>query len=215
MSLLYKNTFDAVVVKQGQSLSLIDIFSVSGKKTIELAPHSSLIYLIVGSGSDIDIQIITKGPQCSCKIFGLWASDAKHPTSSSVKVVLAHSQTSAEVELISFLRDGAKTSLDGSIVIEQNVNYVHGRLLQQNVVLGKGVSVKTVPQLNVASHNVRASHGATIDSLDQQKLFYMMSRGLTKDQSQALLVDGYIAYALSQFSDISDTEKHQIHSILF
>lgn len=78
---------------------------------------------------------------------------------------------------------------DGSIDIAPYVNNVHGRLLQQNVVLGKDISVKILPQLNVASHDVSAAHGAKIDSLDTQKLFYMMSRGLTQKQSQKLLVD--------------------------
>lgn len=214
MSLISENSFSPISIKEAQFYELIDIFGVSGKKYIELESHSSLLYLIVGSGSEIDIEIITKGSQCSCKIFALFSSDTTHPMTGSLTVSLKHSQTSAEVEIITFLRDGATTAIDGSITIENRLHHVHGRLLEQNIVLGKNVSVKTLPKLNIASYDVRASHGANIDSLDQQKLFYMMSRGLTKKQSQTLLVDGYIAYALSHFSDISDREKKQIHTIL-
>jgi Fe-S cluster assembly scaffold protein SufB len=103
--------------------------------------------------------------------------------------LLNHSQTSADVELISFLRDGAKMAIDGSIDIADRLDQVHGRLSEQNIVLGKDISLKTLPELHIASHNVRASHGANIDTLDQQKLFYMMSRGLTKQQSQTLLMN--------------------------
>jgi len=70
-----------------------------------------------------------------------------------------------------------------------HLDQVHGRLLEQNIVLGQNISLSTLPKLNVASHNVTAAHGASIDTLDQQKLFYMMSRGLSKEQSQTLLVD--------------------------
>jgi Fe-S cluster assembly scaffold protein SufB len=49
-------------------------------------------------------------------------------------------------------------------------------LLEQNIILGKNIKLTTLPKLNVASHNVTAAHGANIDMLDQQKLFYMMSR---------------------------------------
>lgn len=56
------------------------------------------------------------------------------------------------------------------------MNGASGRLLEQTIVLGKDVVVKTLPQLTVASHDVRASHGAKIDLLDPQKLFYMMTR---------------------------------------
>ncbi len=70
-----------------------------------------------------------------------------------------------------------------------HLDQVHGRLLEQNLVLGKNISLTTLPKLDVASYNVTAAHGATIDTLDQQKLFYMMSRGLTQQQSQKLLVN--------------------------
>ncbi|HBB04268.1 TPA: hypothetical protein DCZ39_05250 [Patescibacteria group bacterium] len=59
MKLLQTNNFDHVSVPKSESLQLIDIFDVHGKKTIELSPHSSLTYLIVGSNIDIDIQLIS------------------------------------------------------------------------------------------------------------------------------------------------------------
>lgn len=201
MSVLQIDNFESIRVEQGQAIQLVDIFTVSGKKTIELSSHTSLIYLIVGTTSDIDIEIITTWPNCSCKIFGLFPADAKHPVTGSLKVALKHAYTSADVELISFLRDGANVAIDGSIAIDPLLDTVHGRLLEHNIVLWKDISVKTFPKLNIASHNVRASHGANIDSLDPQKLFYMMSRGLTQEQSQKLLVDGYVEYVLQHFEE--------------
>ena len=183
MILLYNNIFTPMSVAKEQSLQCIDIFDVPWKKTITLDSYSSLFYLVVGSDVDIDIEIITKWPHCSCTIFGLFTSRV----AGWIKVALHHSQTSANVELISFLRDGAKITIDGSIDIAPHLDQVHGRLLEQNIVLGQNISLRTLPKLTVASHNVTASHGAKIDTLDQQKLFYMMSRGLTKQQSQTLL----------------------------
>ena len=91
---------------------------------------------------------------------------------------------------------------------------MHARLLEQNVVLGQNISLKTLPQLNVASAQVRASHGANLDRLDEQKLFYMMSRGLTQQQSQQLLVDGYINLALASLSEFSEDEVADIREKL-
>ncbi len=102
--------------------------------------------------------------------------------------------------------------MDGSIAIGDRLDGVHGRLLQQHIVLGDAIHIKTVPQLLVASHNVSAAHGAKIDGLDPQKLFYMMSRGLSKTQSQSLLVNGYVEYVLSHFDGLTDIEKSMIMS---
>jgi len=210
MSIVQENIYTPLLLQEGQAVMLVDIFSWLGKKRIELASHSTLTYLIVAWSADIEIEIVTKGSECSCRIFGLFGSDAKGQIKGNIKVSLDHSHTSADVDLISFLYDGAKVDIDGTIDINERLDNVHGRLLEQNIVLGKTISVKTLPQLNVASHNVRASHGAKIDSLDPQKLFYMMSRGLTKEQSQKLLVDWYIDFVLSHFSDIGDAEKTYI-----
>lgn len=214
MKLLQTNVFTPVSVPKDESLELVDVFDVQGKKTIELASHSSLTYLVIWSTAPIDIEIITKWSHCSCVIFGLFTSDAKHPVIWSLKISLNHSQTSANVDLISFLYDGAKVAIDGSIDISHNLDQVHGCLLEQNIVLGKNISLKTLPKLTVASHNVTAAHGAKIDTLDQQKLFYMMSRGLTKWQSQTLLVDGYIDYVLGHFENITTKDQNYIHTLL-
>lgn len=214
MKIYQTNIFQPISVDEGNSLELIDIFDLGGKKTIELHPHSSLTYLIVGSAIDIDITLVTTWPYCSCKIFWLFVSDVHRSITGSLKILLNHSHSSADVELISFLYDGAKVAIDGSIDIWLHVDQVHGRLLEQNIVLGKNISLKTLPKLNVASYNVTAAHGANIDTLDQQKLFYMMSRGLTQQQSQTLLVHWYIDYVLAHFEEISDKEKDSVRKIL-
>lgn len=95
-----------------------------------------------------------------------------------------------------------------------HLDQVHARLLEHNIVLGKDISLSTLPKLDVASYNVTAAHGATIDMLDQQKLFYMMSRGLTQQQSQTLLVHGHIDYTLSYFEGVTEIERDKIRTIL-
>jgi Fe-S cluster assembly scaffold protein SufB len=214
MNLLQTNNFQPISLAKGESLELIDIFDVQWQKTIELHPHSSLTYLFVGSDINVDIHIVTTWSDCSCMVFWLFVADAARPVSGSLTVWLNHSQSSANVELISFLYDGAKVDIDGSIDIWLHLDHVHARLLEHNIVLGKNISLKTLPKLTVASHNVTAAHGANIDTLDQQKLFYMMSRGLTKEQSQTLLVNWYIEYVLAHFKEIGDKEKKSVYSTL-
>lgn len=63
-----------------------------------------------------------------------------------------------------------------------------GHLLEENIVLGKKIKIKTLPMLDVRSSDVNASHGAKIDRLDENKLFYMMAKGLDQKQSQMLIV---------------------------
>lgn len=199
MKLFQTNIFSSLTLPQSQSCELVDIFTVSGEKTITLPSNSSLTYLIVGTAPDMHIKIVTTWAHCSCKIYGLFPADMNHHITGSLMVSLKHPHSSADIELISFLHDGAKVAIDGCIDIDPLLDTVYGRLLEHNIVLWKDISVKTFPKLMIASHNVRASHGANIDMLDPQKLFYMMSRGLTQQQSQALLVNWSVEYVLEHF----------------
>ncbi len=212
MKLLQTTTFQSVFLAKDTPLELIDIFDVKGKKTIELESNSFLTYLVIGS--DIDIHIVTKWSHCGCKIFGLFASDKQHSVSGSLKVSLNNSATTADVELFSFLHDGATFDLDGSIDIGQNIDHVHGRLFEHTIVLWKNISIKTSPALMIASHDVHASHGATLDLFDQQKAFYMMSRGLSQQQTQTLLMNWYIDYVLGHFARVDDATKSAVYTKL-
>jgi len=214
MSIVQQQISTSLVLDEGQSLECVDIFCGKKKKRIELASHSTLTYLILAESADIDVEIVTRWSWCSCTVFALFVSDVNRQVKGSIKVFLKDSHTSAHVDLISFLYDSAKIDVDGIVDVATHVDNVHGRLLQQNIVLWKDISLKTLPQLNVSSCDVHASHGAKMDSLDPQKLLYMMSRGLTKEQSQTLLVDGYVDSVLAHFSQLDASDRDVIVSFL-
>jgi Fe-S cluster assembly scaffold protein SufB len=87
-------------------------------------------------------------------------------------------------------------------------------LLEENIVFGKNVSVKTLPGLSVASHAVQASHGAKIEKINAEKLFYMSSKGLTDRQAQTLVVDGYVNAILSHFDQFSEKELETVRKMV-
>lgn len=60
MSHIQNNIFQALSLLKDESLQLIDVFDVHGKKTITLSSHSSLTYLVVARDTDIDINFITQ-----------------------------------------------------------------------------------------------------------------------------------------------------------
>jgi Fe-S cluster assembly protein SufD len=54
--------------------------------------------------------------------------------------------------------------------------------------------------LNISSNDVQASHGAKIERIDSEKLLYMTSRGLTPQQAQRLVIQGYFNHISDQMS---------------
>jgi|GEM_PF-3715563 Fe-S cluster assembly protein SufD len=64
--------------------------------------------------------------------------------------------------------------------------------MNRNLLLGENASTDSIPKLEILVDEVRCSHGATAGFLDKNIIFYLMSRGMTYDQSLMLLLDGFL-----------------------
>lgn len=62
----------------------------------------------------------------------------------------------------------------------------------RGLLLGEKAEISANPKLEIDENDVVAAHGASIGALDDDAIFYLMSRGLTKDESEELLVNSYI-----------------------
>ena len=122
-------------------------------------------------------------------MYGLFFADAQKETKAKITFDIKHSHTQAQLHLISFIQDERNIETDGAITITPNVKKVQSHLLEENIILGKNISIKVKPILNISSNDVQASHGAKIEKIDAEKLLYMTSRGLTPEQAQALVVN--------------------------
>ncbi|MFO7969718.1 MAG: SufD family Fe-S cluster assembly protein [Candidatus Izemoplasmatales bacterium] len=64
--------------------------------------------------------------------------------------------------------------------------------LNKGIILSKNGEIKVEPKLFIDEYNVKASHGAAIGQIDEDQLFYLLSRGLSELQAKNLIISGYI-----------------------
>ncbi|MGH3994395.1 MAG: SufD family Fe-S cluster assembly protein, partial [Pseudonocardiaceae bacterium] len=58
-----------------------------------------------------------------------------------------------------------------------------------------------IPSLIVQTDNVSASHGGTVGELDEDQIFYMMTRGLPRSEAVRILVEGYFEEVVQRLND--------------
>ena len=58
-----------------------------------------------------------------------------------------------------------------------------------------------IPSLIVETDSVSASHGGTVGELDEEQIFYMMSRGIPRTEAVRVLVEGYFEEVVQRLSD--------------
>lgn len=99
--------------------------------------------------------------------------------------------------------DNAKGVFNGKIMVRPDAQKINAFQANNNLVLGKGASINTKPQLEIFADDVKCSHGCTIGSINQEALFYMRSRGINKEDAKAFLT---YAFATEVFEKITIPE---------
>ena len=125
------------------------------------------------------------------------------------------SHSIVDIYALSLLGNNAKATVNGGVVIAPDVQKGEWYLSEENILLWKNITIKSLPMLDVRSNDVKASHGAKIDRLDAQKVFYLTAKWLSKSDAEHLMVQSYIQKALDH-ANVTDPENiiEHIFSIL-
>ncbi|MBX7231433.1 MAG: SufD family Fe-S cluster assembly protein [Bdellovibrionales bacterium] len=118
---------------------------------------------------------------------------AKNKDHIDVRTVINHRSPMGKSEQLSrnILAHQSRSIFNGKILIARGAQQVQTRQLSQNLVLDPQAEANTKPELEVYADNVKATHGATVGQLDQEQLYYLMSRGLTVHKAKELLLEGF------------------------
>ncbi|HWX77971.1 MAG TPA: SufD family Fe-S cluster assembly protein, partial [Candidatus Acidoferrales bacterium] len=85
------------------------------------------------------------------------------------------------------LSGSARGVFNGKILVHKDAQKTNARQTNKNLLLSADAMVNTKPQLEIYADDVKCSHGSTIGQLDRDALFYLRSRGLSRDDAQSLL----------------------------
>ena len=181
---------------------------------IDTAGDYAYFFVLAWSNASIEIQVKSPDATVKCAVLLLSLDSKKHSTV-DFSLFLEASNTKADVILLSFLGDNATSHLYGKIDLAKWIQDAEGYLSEEILLLGKNVAIKSSPQLFVGSKNVKASHGASIQRLHPEKLFYMRSRGISLETARSLLIRAYIQKTM-QLVGLSDEKlQNEIENMLW
>ncbi len=88
---------------------------------------------------------------------------------------------------------------NGSIDVPQKAQKTQAAQLSRNLLLSKRARIDTKPELEIIADDVRCTHGATVSQLQDEELFYLLSRGIDNEHANSLLLKGYYDEVISHF----------------
>ena len=102
----------------------------------------------------------------------------------------------------SVLNDNAKGIYQGKIYVDSKAQKTNGYQLSKALLLNENTEFDGKPELEIYADDVKCSHGATSGNLDEDAIFYLMSRGLSNQQSKELLINGFLLDAVEKITDM-------------
>jgi len=120
-------------------------------------------------------------------------------------MTFAAPRTQGDITIKAVVSGDASLNLTGNLIIEKGGTNAQGFLKQSVLLLGENARAKATPQLEIKTDEVRASHSATVGQVDQEQLFYFMSRGLNKKQAVEAVVRSFLAEVVEKLRP--DQEK--------
>lgn len=122
---------------------------------------------------------------------------AYNPEKTWVKNQVVHDaeETTSRQKIRSIVTNG-KFFFEGGIHITPKGQKTDAYQKHDALILGSRGSVSTYPRLHILADDVKASHGATVGALDPQHIRYLCSRGISYEEAQALLIQGFLQEAL-------------------
>lgn len=92
----------------------------------------------------------------------------------------------------SALKDNSRAVYDGMIRIEEGGARANALLETHSMILGSGASSNQIPQLEIKTDEVKATHSATVAHIEEEELFYLQAKGIQREEAQRMVVKGFL-----------------------
>ncbi|MZG52839.1 MAG: Fe-S cluster assembly protein SufD [Nitrospinae bacterium] len=89
------------------------------------------------------------------------------------------------------INDEGRSSFDGTVIVNQGAQLTSSDQLINNLMLSNNGHADNKPNLMIFADDVKCTHGATIGQIDEEQMFYLQTRGLTKKAAKELLTKGF------------------------
>ena len=99
------------------------------------------------------------------------------------------------------LKDSSNFNFTGLIKIDKQAQQTNAFLTQNTLTLSDNTINHSVPSLEINADDVKASHAATTSFIDEESLYYLKSRGISQQESENLIIRGFIQTVIDKIED--------------
>ena len=159
---------------------------------------------IFSSGSDYiknEVNCNLEGKYSSAFINGIHLLSKNKHHEIRTKTNHLYENTKSYQLIKSVINDNSKSVYQGKIYVDSKAQKTDGYQLSKAVLLNEQAEFNAKPELEIYADDVKCSHGSASGSLDDNSIFYLMSRGLDQKTAKELLINGFLLDVVEKITD--------------
>ncbi|MFI3282608.1 MAG: SufD family Fe-S cluster assembly protein [Rikenellaceae bacterium] len=200
-------------ILKGANLSLVELFIAPSKVSINVdveqyAKCNITSFDLAGACANYNISLNGKGGDAELNILQL--TTAKDH--SNVNATIKHASSDCTSRSMSkCVASGSSVGeFHGLVYVAKDAQRTSSEQNSRNIQLSPDAQIIAEPQLEIYADDVKCTHGATVGQMNDEAIFYMMQRGLSKESAQKLHLEGFVADVVNRCSIPSLTEELEV-----
>ena len=171
---------------------------------------ATLHWVVGGLGSRLtktflDAQLVGQG--ATALLSGVFFADGSQHLDLDTEQNHIAPNTKSDLLYKGALKDQARTVWQGMIRVAKAAQKTDGYQANRNLLLSDKARADSIPGLEILTDDVRCTHGSTVSRVDEEEIFYLMSRGIDRLESEALLVNAFFTPVLDRIPLASVRER--------
>ncbi len=177
-----------------------NVWNITNKNAL-YENDGSVTFVMADLGSRVNLETIgagLKGNGSAAELVGVFFTD--HEQRFAINTLSDHDalSTNAETLVKGVLTDQSRVEFDGMIRVHPGAQQTASFLSAHGLLLSKKARGEFIPGLEIGANQVSASHGATTGQIDEEQLFYLMVRGIAREEAERIIVQGFFEPVLQR-----------------
>lgn len=152
----------------------------------------SLLFAALGAGTTkAYVDTIFRGNASNARLKGLMVGDGKQHIDYQTLQQHAGVGSESDLDFKAALRGESRAIWLGLCKIEKSGQRSNANQTCRNLLLSDKAGAFPIPSLEILANDVKCSHGTTVGQVDEQQIFYAMTRGIDRETAEKMIVDGF------------------------
>lgn len=163
------------------------------------------VFVIEGIFTRNNFQVDINGQNCDALLNGLYLGTKKNVVDNHILVNHNMPNSHSNQFFKGILEDKSRGVFNGKVYVRKDAQKTNAYQSNKNMLTSTDAQIYTKPELEIYADDVKCSHGATSGFLQDNEMFYLMTRGISREESKSLLLKAFAHEVIERLNN-SDYE---------